>query len=202
MRTGKVTAKKTLMRQLSPIIPSPVKVTKSIINNENIENQTTSNDVEKTLESSSKNFNETQTDMNPISIILSNGQPLLTNFEEKYLLDLMLKSSNQDIESILQEKIRFILQMNYGSQSSLFTSNPSWIFDFILKHFQTLSNHINSTELFEKILNKSFDKNNTTIAFKHWQLKTLVDEHHKQQQQQQPTISHKRRMTVRRIDFN
>lgn len=202
MRTGKVTAKKTLMRQLSPIIPSPVKVTKSIINNENIENQTTSNDVEKTLESSSKNFNETQTDMNPISIILSNGQPLLTNFEEKYLLDLMLKSSNQDIESILQEKIRFILQMNYGSQSSLFTSNPSWIFDFILKHFQTLSNHINSTELFEKILNKSFDKNNTTIAFKHWQLKTLVDEHHKQQQQQQPTTSHKRRMTVRRIDFN
>lgn len=202
MRTGKVTAKKTLMRQLSPIIPSPVKVTKSIINNENIENQTTSNDVEKTLESSSKNFNETQTDMNPISIILSNGQPLLTNFEEKYLLDLMLKSSNQDIESILQEKIRFILQMNYGSQSSLFTSNPSWIFDFILKHFQTLSNHINSTELFEKILNKSFDKNNSTIAFKHWQLKTLVDEHHKQQQQQQPTISHKRRMTVRRIDFN
>lgn len=202
MRTGKVTAKKTLMRQLSPIIPSPVKVTKSIINNENIENQTTSNDVEKTLESSSKNFNETQTDMNPISIILSNGQPLLTNFEEKYLLDLMLKSSNQDIESILQEKIRFILQMNYGSQSSLFTSNPSWIFDFILKHFQTLSNHINSTELFEKILNKSFDKNNSTIAFKHWQLKTLVDEHHKQQQQQQPTTSHKRRMTVRRIDFN
>lgn len=202
MRTGKVTAKKTLMRQLSPIIPSPVKVTKSIINNENIENQTTSNDVEKTLESSSKNFNETQTDMNPITIILSNGQPLLTNFEEKYLLDLMLKSSNQDIESILQEKIRFILQMNYGSQSSLFTSNPSWIFDFILKHFQTLSNHINSTELFEKILNKSFDKNNSTIAFKHWQLKTLVDEHHKQQQQQQPTTSHKRRMTVRRIDFN
>jgi hypothetical protein len=60
---------------------------------------------------------------------------------------------------------------------------------------------MNFRELFEKILNKNFDKNNSTIAFKHWQLQTLVHEHSKKQQQQS-SASQKRRMTVRHIDFN
>ena len=125
------------------------------------------------------NSHETKTDLNPMTILLANGQPLLTNFEEKYLIDLILKSTNKDIETILQEKIHFILQMNYGSQSTLFTLNLGWIFDFLLKHFQTLIDHINSKELFEKILNKKFDKNNSNITFKHWQLQILVNEHGK-----------------------
>ena len=87
--------------------------------------------------------------------------------------------------------------MNYGLQSSsIFNLNSSWIFDFILKHFQTLINHQNSQELFEKILKKNFDKNNSALAFKHWQLQTLVNEH-----TANSSTSKKRRMTVRHIDF-
>jgi hypothetical protein len=201
-RTGKVTARKILVRRPSPEIPSPVKSTESnIINDDNIENKMPIDEIETIDKSLPSNSNETKTDVNPMGILLANGQPLLTNFEEKYLIDLILKTTNKDIESILQEKLHLILQMNYGSQSTLFTLNLHWIFDFLLKHFQTLTDHMNFRELFEKILNKNFDKNNSTIAFKHWQLQTLVHEHSKKQQQQS-SASQKRRMTVRHIDFN
>jgi len=157
-------------------------------------------EIESKDELSPVNSTENKTDINPMTIILANGQPLLTNFEEKYLIDLILKTSNKDIETILQEKIHFILQINYGVQlSSLFKLNSNWIYDFILKHFQTLIEHINSQELFEKILKKNFDKNNSTINFKHWQLQTLLNEHSKNSQQS--SNSKKRRMTVRHIDF-
>jgi hypothetical protein len=46
--------------------------------------------------------------------------------------------------------------------------NTHWIFDFLLKYFQTLSNHIYSQEFFDKILKKNFHRNNSTVAFKHW----------------------------------
>ncbi|CAF2410484.1 unnamed protein product [Rotaria sp. Silwood2] len=202
IRTGKVTAKKIPIRQPSPEIPSPVKIIKSNITDDNTENKIPIDDIETKYEPLSIDSNENKIDINQMTIILANGQPLLTNFEEKYLIDTILKTLNQDIESILEEKIHFILQMNYGSQSSLFTLNTHWIFDFILKHFQTLINHINSSQLFEKFLNKKFDQNNSTIAFKHWQLKTLVNEHSKKKQQQQSTVSQKRRMTVRGVGFN
>ncbi|CAF0989583.1 unnamed protein product [Rotaria sp. Silwood1] len=203
IRTGKVTAKKIPVRQPSPEIPTPVKVTKSNIIDDNIENKIPIDNIEETNpQSLSIDPNENKIDIDPTAIMLANGQPLLTNFEEKYLIDVILKTLNKDIETILEEKIHFILRMNYGSQSSLFTLNSRWIFDFILKHFQTLTTHINSSQLFEKFLNKNFDKNNSTIAFKHWQLKTLVNEHSKKQQQEQSTVSQKRRMTVRRIDFD
>ena len=57
--------------------------------------------------------------------------------------------------------------MNYGSQSSSpFTLNSHGIFDFILKHFQTFIDHMNSSQLLDKSLNKNIDKNDSTIAFK------------------------------------
>jgi hypothetical protein len=197
-RSGKVTARKLLVRQASPEIPSPVKTTESnsIDNDDDIENQMPIESKDEPLPVES---HEPKTDLNPMTILLANGQPLLTNFEEKYLIDLILKSTNKDIETILQEKIHFILQMNYGSQSS-FNLNSSWIYDFLLKHFQTLIDHIHSSELFDKILQKKFDKNNSIIAFKHWQLQTLVNEHSKKSHQSS-TITKKRRMTVRHIDF-
>ncbi|CAF3192092.1 unnamed protein product [Rotaria socialis] len=200
-------AKNIHIRQLSPEIPSPVKITESICidDADNIENKIPTGDIEAKDATSSMNSDDNHIDINPMTIILANGQPLLTNFEEKHLIDTILKISNKDIETMLQEKIHFILQMNYGLPSSSFTLNQHWMYDFILKHFQTLVDHANSSELFDKLLNRNFDKNNSTISFKHWQLKTLYDEHKKkqqQQQQQQSTVSQKRRMTVRRIDFN
>jgi hypothetical protein len=188
-RSGKVTAKKLPARQPSPEIPSPVKPTID----DDIENQMP---IESKDESSSAESQEAKTDLNPMTILLANGQPLLTNFEEKYLIDLILKPTTKDLEIILQEKIHFILQMNYGSQST-FHLNSSWFYDFLLKHFQTLINHINSSEFFEKILQKKFDQNNSILAFKHWQLQTLVNEHSKKSS----IITKKRRMTVRHIDF-
>jgi len=201
-RTGKVTAKKICIRQPSPEIPSPVKAIESNIIDDDIENKIPIDDnIETKHESLSAESQENKVDLNPITILLANGQPLLTNFEEKYLIDLILKTTNKDIETILQEKIHFILEMNYGLQSSsLFKLNSNWIFDFILKHFQILIEHINSRELFEKILKKNFDKNNSTINFKHWQLQTLINEHSKNSQQLSSN-SKKRRMTVRHIDF-
>jgi hypothetical protein len=202
-RIGKVTGKKILDRQPSPEIPSPVKPIASNIIDDDIENKMPVDEIESKDELSPVNSTENKTDINPMTIILANGQPLLTNFEEKYLIDLILKSTNKDIETILQEKIHFILKMNYGTQSSLFTLNPYWIYDFILKHFQTLIEHINSQELFDKILKKNIDKNNSTITFKHWQLQTLVNEHSKTQQQlSSSSVSQKRRMTVRRLNLN
>jgi len=199
-RTGKVTAKKILVRQLSPEIPSPVKSIESNIIDDDIENKMPIDEIEPKHESSSIESQENKIDLNPITILLANGQPLLTNFEEKYLIDLILKTTNQDIETILQEKIHSILQMNYGLQlSSLFTLNLNWIYDFILKNFQILIDHINSQELFEKFLKKNFHQNNSTINFKHWQLQTLINEHSKKSQQS--SISKKRRMTVRHIDL-
>ncbi|CAF0883993.1 unnamed protein product [Rotaria sordida] len=200
IRIGKVMGKKIPIRQPSPEIPSPVKVIKTNIIDDNIENKIPIDNIEIKHNPLSINLNENKIDINPMTIFLANGQPLLTNFEEKYLIDIILKTSNKDIETILEEKIHFILQMNYPTQSSLFKLNLHWIFDFILKHFQTLINHINSSQLFEKLLNKNFDRNNSIIAFKHWQLKTLINEHSKQQKQS--TTSQKRRMTVRRIDFD
>jgi hypothetical protein len=196
-RIGKITTKKTPIREPSPEIPTPVKATKC---DNDIENKMFTDENEISPQSSSIDHIENKTDINPMTIILANGQPLLTNFEEKYLVDLILKTTHKDIEIILQEKIHFILEMNYGTQSTLFTLNSIWIFDFILKHFQTLINHINSQQLFEKFLKKNCDKNNSAIAFKHWQLQILVNEHSKKQQQQ--PVLQKRRMTVRRIDFN
>jgi hypothetical protein len=199
-RTGKVTAKKILVRQLSPEIPSPVKSIESNIIDDDIENKMPIDEIEPKHESSSIESQENKIDLNPITILLANGQPLLTNFEEKYLIDLILKTTNQDIETILQEKIHSILQMNYGLQlSSLFILNLNWIYDFILKNFQILIDHINSQELFEKFLKKNFNQNNSTINFKHWQLQTLIHEHSKKSQQS--SISKKRRMTVRHIDL-
>jgi len=199
-RTGKVTAKKILVPQPSPEIPSPVKIIESNVIDNDIENKMPVDEIETKDGSLKVESEENQSDLNPITILLANGQPLLTNFEEKYLIDLILKTSNKDIETILQEKIHFILQINYGVQlSSLFKLNSNWIYDFILKHFQTLIEHINSQELFEKILKKNFDKNNSTINFKHWQLQTLLNEHSKNSQQS--SNSKKRRMTVRHIDF-
>ncbi|CAF1042814.1 unnamed protein product [Adineta steineri] len=199
------------MRQLSPEIPSPVKPAEPKIVDDDIGNKIPDDDIENQIPDDKieikhdipvTDSNETKIDLiNPMAILFANGQPLLTNFEEKYLIDLILKTTNKDIETILQEKIPSILQMNYGSQSTLFQLNIQWIFDFLLKHFQTLIEHIHSRELFEKILNKNIDKNNSTIVFKHWQLQTLVNEHLKTKQQSSMN-SQKRRMTVRHINFN
>lgn len=203
-RIGKVIAKKNRIRQPSLEIPSPVKIIKtSIITNNNDdegddENKNPIADTETETVPLVMNSNQNNNDINQMAVILANGQPLLTNFEEKYLIDLILKPLNKDIEIILEEKIQFILQMNYGSPSSLFTLNHQWIYDFILKHFQTLINHPNSSYLFEKFLNKSYDKNNSVTAYKYWQIKTLFNEHSKQQPS---AVSQKRRMTVRHIDL-
>lgn len=189
-RTGKVTTKKILVRQPSLEIPSPVKPFESNVIADNIENEMP---IETKADEESQ---EIKSDLNPMTILLANGQPLLTNFEEKYLIDLILKTPNKDIEIILKEKIHFILQTNYSLQiSSLFTLNSNWIYDFLLKHFQTLIEHINSQELFDNILKKS----NSTNNFKHRQLQILISEHTKNSQQS--SNSKKRRMTVRHIDF-
>jgi hypothetical protein len=193
-RSGKATVRKLIARQLSPEIPSPVKTYSNDNNNDDdIENQMPIDSKDEPLPSESQ---EAKVDLNPMTILLANGQPLLTNFEEKYLIDLILKPTSKDLETILQEKINYILQINYGSQTS-FNLNSSWIYDFLLKHFKTLIDHINSTEFFEKILKKKFDQNNSILAFKHWQLQTLVNEHSKKSS----TDTKKRRMTVRHIDF-
>ncbi|CAF2603960.1 unnamed protein product [Rotaria sp. Silwood2] len=52
-------------------------------------------------------LNENEIDVNTMTIILANGQPLLTNFEEKYLIDTIVKTLNKDIERILEEKNSF-----------------------------------------------------------------------------------------------
>ena len=189
-RTGKVTAKPPATRQFSPEIPTPVKATES----------TTSMDDEEMSHQPSVTLDKEQAmaELNPMSLLLANGQPLLTNFEEKYLIDLLLKGSNQDMDTVLEEKLSFILQMNYGSLSSLFRLNSVWIYDFCLKHFQALIDHGNASMMFERILKKTFDRNDSTVAFKHWQLQTLVNEHLKKQPH---SASQKRRMTVRRLDF-
>jgi hypothetical protein len=170
-RTGKISAaKKIVVRQTSPEIPSPVKSIESNRNDndDDIENKMPIDEIETKPESSPIETEEKKTDLNPMTILLANGQLLLTNFEEKYLIDMILKTPNKDIEIILQEKIHLILQMNYGLQSTLFPLNTQWIFDFLLKHFQTLINHIHSQEFFDKISKKNFHRNNSTVAFKHW----------------------------------
>ncbi|UJR21043.1 hypothetical protein I4U23_024143 [Adineta vaga] len=206
-RHGKATVRKIQVRQTSPEIPSPVKLVERKTVDENIENQMPIDEIETQSSDSlpppstpptTTTCVESKTDVNPMAILFANGHPLLTNFEEKYLIDLILKSPTKDIEVILEEKIRFILQMNYGSHSSLFKLNIQWIFDFLLKHFQTLTEHMNSRDLFEKFLKKNFPQNNSIIASKHWQLQTLINEHSKKQS----TNSQKRRMTVRHIDLN
>ncbi|CAF0840905.1 unnamed protein product [Adineta ricciae] len=192
-RLGKATARKMHVRQISPEIPSPIKP----IVNEDLENQMPIDPIE-SQSSDSLPEATARDELNPMAILLANGQPLLTKFEEKYLVDFILKSANKDLEVLLREKLSLILQMNYGSHSSLFTLNTHWIYDFLLKHFQTLSEHMNFRELFDKFLKKTFDRNNSTLVAKHWQLQTLVNEHSKKQS----TNPTKRRMTVRHIDFN
>ena len=195
-RIGKVTAKQPVTRQFSPEIATPVKAAEPTTV---VENPTSMEDDELSHQTSATVEPEQEkSEINPMSLLLANGQPLLTNFEEKYLLDLLLKSFNQDIDTLIEEKLVFILQMNYGSVSSLFRLNSVWIYDFCLKHFQALIDHGNAPLMFEKLLKKPFDRNDATIAFKHWQLQTLVNEHLKKQPQ---CTSQKRRMTVRRIDF-
>ena len=196
-RLGKVTARKVQARQTSPEIPSPVKPVEATIVDD-VENQMPNDETEPNPQSPPAECRENKTDLHPMALLFANGQPLLTNFEEKYLVDLILKTPNKDIEVILQEKIPLILQMNYGTQSTLFTLNAQWIFDFLLKHFQTLIEHNNSRDVCDKFLKKNVDRNNPTIAFKHWQLQTLANEHAKKQAAHPP----KRRMTVRHIDLN
>ncbi|CAF2404355.1 unnamed protein product [Rotaria sp. Silwood2] len=57
-------------------------------------------DIEIQHEPLSIGSNETKININPMTIILANGKLLLTNFEEKYLIDVILKTSNKDIEII------------------------------------------------------------------------------------------------------
>ena len=138
-RTGKATARKLPpARQLSPEIPSPVKTvtTTHIDADDDIENQMP---IESKDESSPVQSPEFQTDLNPMAILLANGQPLLTNFEEKYLLDLLVKPTSKDLESILQEKISLILQTNYGAQSSSFHFNSSWVLRLSSETFSNLN---------------------------------------------------------------
>nr|ACI90381.1 unknown [Philodina roseola] len=179
-RTAKTTEKQIESRQLSPEIPTPVKTIADPVHMDDQPFQVLSQ--------------SDQNQVKPMDILLANGQPLLTNFEEKYLIDFVSKSSTDDIERLIQEKISSILQMNYGSSSSLYRFNAVWLFDFCLKHFQTLINHHNAAILFENLLKKTFDKNNATLAFKYWQLETLVNEHMKKNPHPMPQ---KRRMTVR-----
>lgn len=195
-RIGKVTAKQPVTRQFSPEIATPVKAAEPTTV---VENPTSMEDDELSRQTSATVETEQEkSDINPMSLLLANGHPLLTNFEEKYLIDLLLKSFNQDVDTLIEEKLAFILQMNYGSVSSLFRLNAVWIYDFCLKHFQALIDHGNAPMMFEKLLKKPFNRNDATITFKHWQLQTLVNEHLKKQPQ---CTSQKRRMTVRRIDF-
>jgi len=192
-RTGKIAINKNLLtRQLSPEMPSPVKPLKTKVyiddddDDENIENQ--------------EPITDTSNEFNPVTVLLANGQPLLTNFEEKYLIDSILKNPGKDFEKSLQEKIQTILQMNYtNTQTSVFALSSIWIYDFLLKHFQTLITHPNSSEFFEHILKKSIEKNNSTLAFKHWQLQVLVNEY--KNNCQQLNYGPKRRMTVRHIEL-
>ena len=206
-RAGKITARKNLPRQLSPEIPSPIKLIEPnpFANDDDIENRMPMDQSESKDDSSSiAPRDDEQTtpvnsdDFNPLAILLATGQPLLTNFEEKYLLDLMIKSNSSDMEKILREKIPSILQMNYPRQSSGFVLNPSWIYDFLLKHFQILIGHEHGSEAFSKFLAKKFDQTNSNLTFKHWQLQTLINEHVKQKSS---TTTNKRRMTVRHIDL-
>lgn len=188
-RTIKTIEQQIEQRPLSPEIPTPVKVKVTEIE-ESVPMDT--------FPLQTRSESETNR-IQPMDILLANGQPLLTNFEEKYLIDFVSKSSTDDIERMIEEKISSILEMNYGSSSSLYKFNAVWLFDFCLKHFQTLINHQNAATLFEKLLKKTFDKNNSTLVFKYWQLETLVNEHMKKNPQPMPQ---KRRMTVRRIDFH
>ena len=185
-------------RQFSPEIPSPTKITEPnrINDDANIENEMPI-DVTEPIDDSSSIIpsQSTNNDLHPLVILLANGQPLLTPFEEKYLVELICKSIHDDLERILREKIPSILQMNYSNQSSGFTLHSSWIFDFLLKHFQILIEHPHASECLSKFLEKKFDQNN---SFKHWQLQTLFNEHAKKSS----TNSKKRRMTVRHIDFS
>lgn len=183
-------------RQFSPEIPSPTKITEPNPFNDdtNIENEMPIDVTQSIDDSSSHN------DLHPLVILLGNGQPLLTPFEEKYLVDLICKSIHDDLERILREKIPSILQMNYPNQSSGFTLHSSWIFDFLLKHFQILIEHPHASECLIKYLGKKFDQNNSNLSFKHWQLQTLFNEHTKTSSISS-TNSKKRRMTVRHIDL-
>lgn len=202
-RTGKITARKIFSRQLSPEIPSPIKIIQpnplANDDNDDIENHMPMDQTESKDDSSSIEPRVNEDNLNSLTILLGNGQPLLTNFEEKYLVDLILKSNNGDMETILREKIPFILQMNYNQSSSAFILNSSWIYDFLLKHFQILIEHQHASEHLRKFLVKKFDQTNSNLAFKHWQLQTLVNEHAKKPQSS--STSNKRRMTVRHIDL-
>lgn len=183
-RTGKLPIQSNPPRQFSPEIPSPTKTIQA-----NPSNNDTHMDNESHADASSIIL-----PLNPLMILLANGQPLLTPFEEKYLVDLICKSIHNDLERIIREKILSIIQMNYSEQSTGFTLHSSWIFDFLLKYFQILIEHPHASECLKKFLENKFDVH---LAFKHWQLQTLVNEHAKKSS----TNSKKRRMTVRHIDL-
>ena len=186
--------KKRPFRQASPEIATPTKSSPVTSEHDNIENVMP-------VEPSSlpSDTRPEQPRVDPLTLLLATGQPLLTKFEEKYLVDLISKSTHPDLEGLLQEKIASILTMNYDAQSSAFRLNSLWIMDFVLKHGQALFENAHSLAMVKKFLEKNVDKNNSTMAFKHWQLQTLITEHTKRAQQQ--PASQKRRMTVRRIDF-
>jgi GTPase SAR1 family protein len=134
-------------------------------------------------------------EMNSLRILLANGQPLLTNFEEIHLIELLVKSSTDDIERMINDKLTSILQMNYGTSiSSLFRYNSVWILDFCLKHFQVFVEHDHWQKLFENILKTTIDKSNRILTFKQWQLQTLINNYRKQQTN---SSKRKRRTTVR-----
>ncbi|CAF3001113.1 unnamed protein product [Rotaria sp. Silwood2] len=96
--TGKVKVKKISIQQLSSNLASTTEVTNLNIADDNIETK---------YKPLSTDLNENKININPIRIILAKGQQLLTNFEEKYLLDNMLKTLNKDIEIILETKNLF-----------------------------------------------------------------------------------------------
>ncbi|CAF1411040.1 unnamed protein product [Rotaria sordida] len=95
IHTKKLTRKKFSIYQASSEIPSSIKVTTlNIID-----------DLEAKYNPLSIDPNKSKININSITIILASGQLLLTGFEEKYLIDVILKTLTKDIETILQEKI-------------------------------------------------------------------------------------------------
>ncbi|CAF1382032.1 unnamed protein product [Rotaria sordida] len=103
IHTKKLTRKKFSIYETSSELSLLIKVARSnIIDNIDIK-----------YDSLSIDHNENKIDIHLMTIILDNSQSLLTCFEEKYLIDVILKTLTKDIETILQ--------MNCISLSSLFT---------------------------------------------------------------------------------
>ncbi|CAF0883583.1 unnamed protein product [Rotaria sp. Silwood1] len=78
IHTEKVTAEISI-RQPPPRTYPPMKVTKSDITYDNAETK---------HEPLSIDTNQSNIDINSTTIILDRGQPLVINFEEKYLIDI------------------------------------------------------------------------------------------------------------------